>query len=318
MTTQLPSRERAATDRESPDVLFDEARRRRRRRWMAGSALMVAAIIAGALILGMAGGGGGGSAGRATGQPSGSGSGASSGHANPSRLFVGAPSTQPNSGVETYACPLAPRNRYLPRWSGCVTTRVANLTGNGGQDLLLIFSRLGHHPISRPGAPRGQRTVYPAQRAMLRVVTATGAMMTTAINGVRAADLFSLAHVNNQPGKEIFLQVQQISSGASYVAFSFNGSRLVSAGVGFGSGGDSADGNGFDCLPGNPPRVIERNYQLVHGIKLVHQMTFGLWKEDISTLAWHGPRLVTISRQSFERRLLPKETVGVGCTTGIN
>jgi len=34
MTTQLPSRERAATDRESPDVLFDEARRRRRRRWM--------------------------------------------------------------------------------------------------------------------------------------------------------------------------------------------------------------------------------------------------------------------------------------------
>ncbi len=64
MTTQVPAREHpdAITDRQrdSPDVLFEEARRRRRRRWMAGSVLSAAAITVGALFLGMDGGGGAG------------------------------------------------------------------------------------------------------------------------------------------------------------------------------------------------------------------------------------------------------------------
>jgi len=321
MTTQLPPRERPDTaggrEREAPDVLFEEARRRRRRRWMAASAIVAAAIIAGALILGAGGGGGGGATGTAHGQPSGSVPGASSAQPS-SRLFAGAPSTQPNAGVENWNCPLAPHNRYLPRWSGCVTALVTDLAGDGRKDLLLIFSRVGHKPISDPQAPPGLRTVYQAKRAMLRIVTPTGAIVTTAINGVRTADLFSLAHVNNEPGKEIFLQVQQTSSGAVYTAYSFDGSRLISAGAGFGAGGDSADGNGFACLPGNPPRVIERNYQLIHGIKLVHQMIFGLWNEEITSLVWRGPRLVVVSRQSFKRRLVPKENVGEGCLKGVS
>jgi hypothetical protein len=152
--------------------------------------------------------------------------------------------------------------------------------------------------------------VYPAKQAMLRIVTPTGAIVTAAINGVRTADLFSLAHVSDMPGKEIFLQVQQTSSGAAYVAYSFNGSRLISAGVGFSAGGDSADANGFACLPGNPPRVIERNYQLIHGIKLVHETIFGLWNEEVTNFAWHGLRLVVVSRHSFVRRLVPKRKRG--------
>ena len=82
MTTQLRSRERSDADaqreRQSPDVLFEEARRHRRRRWMAGGVLVSTSIIVGALILSMAGGGGGAVGDTAHGQPSGSGSGASS------------------------------------------------------------------------------------------------------------------------------------------------------------------------------------------------------------------------------------------------
>ena len=92
---------------------------------------------------------------------------------------------------------------------------------------------------------------------------------------------------------------------------------MVARSLGSAPNGDSAAGKGFDCVPGNPPRVIKRNYQLIEGIKLVHQVIFGLWKGDITALAWHGARLVVISQQSLKRRLLPNENVGVGCTKGI-
>lgn len=110
MTTQLPARERPDTaggrEHATPDVLFEEARRRRRRRWMAGSAVVCAAITAGALIVSAGGGGGGGTPGIAHGHPSGSVPGGSLAQPS-SRLFAGAPSTQPNAGVENWFCPLA-------------------------------------------------------------------------------------------------------------------------------------------------------------------------------------------------------------------
>jgi len=335
MTTQLPPRERdTGVERvpDSPDVLFEEARRRRRRRWVAGSALTVAALVAGIGLLGAAGGGGGsGAPGGRRVQPAGSGSGGGSARTNTSRLFPGAPSTQPHGVYPGTACELAPRSRYLPEWSGCVTATVADLTGNGRADLVLIYSRIAPPalhglPPRSAGKPRRVINMYEASQAMLRIVTPSGQEITAPIESpgvhgtvshVSVAALLAIAHVNNQQGREIFLQTGQSSSGSDFLAYSLYRGRLISAGVGFASGGDSADGNGFDCMPGNPARVIERNYQLIHGLKVVHQMIYGQWKETITTLVWRGPRLVTASADTYKRRLLPKENIGAGCTKGI-
>jgi hypothetical protein len=335
MTTQLPQRERdTGVERapDSPDVLFEEARRRRRRRWAAGSALTVAALVAGIALLGAAGGdGGSGQTGGTRVRPEGSGFGGSSAGSNPSRSFPGAPSTQPHSVYPGTACELAPRSRYLPAWSGCVTATVADLTGSDHADLVLIYSRLeppalhGVPPRS-PGKPHRVIYLYAARQAMLRVVTPTRQEITApiesaAVHGtayrVSVASLLAIAHVNDQPGREIFLQTGQSSSGSDFAAYNLYRGRLISAGVGFSSGGDSADGNGFDCRPGSPPRVIERNYQLIHGLKAIHQMIYGQWKETITTLVWRGPRLAMSSADTYRRRLLPKERIGAGCTKGI-
>jgi hypothetical protein len=322
MTTQLPPREQSGVGRDgqSPDVLFEEARRRRRRRWIAGSFLAAAAIAAGALILGMAGGGGGGVGDKAQGRPSGSGSGASSAHAGTSRLFPAAPSTQ-NYGVTvpTY-CALAPRNRYLPAWSGCVTAEVADLSGDGRPDLILVYSRLSHsHVSSFSGSPS---KLYQAKQAMLRVVSPEGVITTAPIptnrGGTTAAAILAITHVNDKPGKEIFLTIQQISSGAYEVAYGLHAGRLISAGVGLSSGGDSATRTGFDCLPGNPPRLIQRQYELIRGIKVIGLEIYGWWRETTVTYAWHGPRLLKIAQSTVKRRVLPSsDSVGVGCIQGI-
>jgi hypothetical protein len=333
LTTQLPQRERSNTVERSPElpeVLFEEARRRRRRRWAAGSMLAAAALLAGAAIVGTGGGGLRAPGGRDV-QPSGSGAGASSAHANANRLFPGAPTTQLHGVYPGTACRLAPRSRYLPAGSGCVTATVADVTGSGSPDLVLIYSRLATqamHGLPPRGTDRSGRVIemYEAERAMLRIVTRDGRMITAPIeypssNGtvgrVEVAALISIAHINDVSGREIFLQTGQSSSGSSALAYSLYQGRLISAGVGFGSGGDSADGNGFVCLPGNPPRVIERNYQLVHGVKVVQQMIYGIWKEQITTLVWHGPRLVVANQRTIERLLLPRENIGAGCIKGV-
>ncbi len=336
MTAQLPPRERreTATQREPPEVLFEEARRRRRRRWMAGTAL-AAGVAVSAFILSTGGGGGGGAGAAAHRHPSGGGAGASSGHASSSSGFSRAPSTQHYSVAET-ACTVAPRNKYLPAWSGCVTARFADLAGNGRRYLVLIYSRLGRHALSglppRSTDPHQNVRLFPAGQAMLRVVTPVGrvvttrlAYTTTQIKGadgpaarVRAAALVSIAHVNQDPGRVIFLQIGQISSGSTAVAYSLYHGRLISAGPFFGYGGDSATTGGFQCVAGNPPLFIQHGFQLIHGINGNHLPIYGWWKETTVTYAWHGPRLVQIAQDTTKRLVRPTSRVGLGCRNGIS
>lgn len=271
MTTQLPPRERSDADiqreRPSPDVLFEGARRRRRRRWIARSALVAGALIAGALILGMAGGGGGGSRSRAHGQPAGSGSAASTSHVAASRLFPGVPSTERYYTGPGPACTLAPRNRYLPPWSGCVSVRIADVSGNGHQDLVLSYSRVSQVSLRAPASaltqPGRASRLYPAKQAMLRIVSPEGSVitapieyMTTPLNKTpaqleraQAAALISVAHVGDEPGKEIFLQTAQISSGSLALVYSLYHSRLVASGVVLGYGGDGGRGQTSNASP---------------------------------------------------------------------
>jgi hypothetical protein len=107
---------------------------------------------------------------------------------------------------------------------------VADVFGDGRQDLVLSYSRLSHKALGglppRSREPGQDSRRYPAEQAMLRIVSPDGHMITTAIkyttvpvNGTpaeleraQAASLISVAHVSNDPGKQIFLQIYHISS----------------------------------------------------------------------------------------------------------
>jgi len=315
--------------------VIEDARARQRRHRIIGVVLLAAAAAAVWLIVGMGGGGsGGGGTGRnPLGQPSGSSSGPA--HASQGNPFPDAPTTQAHGyGVDDGVCPLAAPNRYLPVRSGCVTVRRVDIGGDGRPDLVLIYSTLTHRRVggaSFPGAPTYLRRDYYAKQAILRVVQPDGAIVTVPITFVthpinskatettaaKAAAISSIGHFSDRPGNEIFVEVFRTSSGAGAVGYSLYHGRLVSAGLEFDYGGDSADQQGFDCVPGSPPRIIQRVYQLIHGIRLDGDTIYGLWRETVATYAWHGPRLVKISTTTSTRRLAPprRETsAGTGCT----
>lgn len=253
MAVQTPAPP-SITDPGIEDGVIEDARARQRRHRRIGWALAAAAVAAGVLIAWMAGGGGG--AGSPPGRhASDSGSGSGAGHAA-SRVFPGAPVTQPNGyGVETGACPLAPPNRYLPARSGCITVKRADVNGDGRPDLILVYSRLSRqHPSGYVGGPPPSlRRDFVSEAAFLKVAFANGTSVSARLE-TRAAAIDAVAHVNDDPGHEIFLEVGRVSSGATGAAYGYDNGRLVSAGVALGYGGDSATQAGFNCLPGKPPR----------------------------------------------------------------
>jgi hypothetical protein len=342
VTIQLPSREDSDTDLEHgidtdfehelqhPEVLFEEARWRRRRRWMAGSAI-AAAAVAGLLLFGTAGGGGGGAG--ATGRPHGSGPGATGSHLTASHLFPGAPATTGFYTGPGASCPLAHHNRYLPAWSGCVSTMLADVSGTGRDDLVITYSRLSHVGLKSP--PRLRRFVkrYPAVQAMLRVVSPDGQIVTTPVRyptppanniparlqNADAAKLIAAAHISGEPGKQMVLQTGQISSGSNALVYSLYRGRLISSGVVLAYGGDGGSQAGFQCVKGNPPRLVQRDYELIRGIRSsgasVH--IYGRWKISTTTYAWRGPRLVKLTEDNVKRRLVPNDTAGAGCMKGV-
>lgn len=339
MTTQLPSHGRSDLERasespeilfeQSPEVLFEEARRRRRRRWKAGATLFAAAVIVGALIFGTGGGGDGGSGAQAHGHGSSPGSGAGSGHLTANSPFPGIPATQGFYTGPGASCQRAPRSRYLPDWSGCVSATVADVLGNGRPDLVLTYSLLSHVAMT----PRGGGVKrYEARQSMLRVVSRDGRTITAPIEyrvgpfrkspaqieKAQSAALISVAHVSDEPGDKIFLQTEHISSGSLALAYSLDHGRLVSSGVLLGLGGDSVTQAGFQCLAGNPPRLLQHYFELNNpGLKMVRGEIYGLWAETTVTYTWHGPKLVAIAHNTVKRLMRPSDGVGTGCTKGI-
>jgi hypothetical protein len=316
MAIQTPPAPPSTPDPEIEAGVIKDARARQRRQRGISGALIAAVLAAGALIAGMSGGGGGGGR-HADRRPSGSAPAAGSAHASARTGFPGAPSTQPNGyGVASGVCPLAPTNRYLPARSGCVTAIRADINGDGRPDLILVYSRLGRrHPYAcAGGVPPSVKHDFVADAAFLRVVLAGGGAATTKVEGAPAAAVDAVAHVNDAPGREVFLEVARISSGASAVAYGFRDGRLVPAGITLDDGGDSADKSGFDCLPGAPPRLIQRTFELIG------PTVYGWWRETNVTYAWHGPTLVQISSATFKRRgavNVGEMGIGHGCISGV-
>ncbi len=339
MTTQLPPHGRSDLEfasqspeilfEQSPEVLFEDARRRRRRRWKAGGALFAAAAVVGALIFDTGGGGTGGTGAQAHSHASSPGSGAGSGHLTADRLFPGIPATQGFYTGPGASCQRAPRSRYLPAWSGCVSVKVADVLGNGRPDLVLTYSLLSHVAIT----PRGGGVKrYEAKESILRVVTPDGQTVTAPIEyrvgpfkktpaqieKAQSAALIAVAHVSDQPGDKIFLTTQHISSGSLGLSYSLVHGRLVSSGVLLGLGGDGVDMAGFQCLPGNPPRLLQHYFELNNpGLKMVRGEIYGRWTETTVTYTWHGPKLVAIAHDTVRRLMRPSDGVGTGCTRGI-
>ncbi len=316
MVVEAPPAPPSTPDALPENGVIEDARARQRRHRRSGVVLVTAAVAAGVLIAVMAGGGGGGGTGPSTGgRPPGSGPGANHGRA--SRAFPGAPSTQRDGyGVETDACPLATPSRYLPARSGCVTVVRADVNGDGRPDLILVYSRLSRRYPSgyAGGIPPSLRREFVAEAAFLKIVLANGRSVSTRLSQTRAAAIESVAHINDDPGSETVLAVGKTSSGAAAVAYGYHDGRLVPAGVTLNYGGDSAAGGGFNCLSGNPPRLVERTYELIG------PTINGWWQETNITYTWHGPRLVQTAKRTFKRRgaVGTSETsIGAGCTAGI-
>jgi hypothetical protein len=230
------------------------------------------------------------------------------------RQATGHPSA--GDGVATGVCPLAAPTRHLPARSGCVTVRRADVDGDGRRDVVIVYSRLSRqHPSGYVGAvPPGLRSEFMASAAFLKVVLANGTAVSTRIRGTRAAALDAVAHVGEDPGKEILLEIERISSGEEAVAYGLDGGRLVPAGVTLSYGGDSATKAGFDCLPGNPPQLIQRAYELIG------PTIDGWWRETDTVYAWHGPKLVRVSMRTFKRHGAVRsrdERIGHGCIAGV-
>jgi hypothetical protein len=214
---------------------------------------------------------------------------------------------------------------------------LADVSGSGRRDLILTYSRLGKLrlqglPPRQEGAQRNA-TRYPAEQAMLRVVTPDGDIITAPIRytipptgrfgGGRekayAAALISVAHTSDEAGKQIFLEVQHISSGSTAVAYTLYRGHLVPSGVLLGYGGDSGSQSGFECVAGSPPRLLQHTYELIRGIKTVGNTVqiYGWWNVATTTYAWRGPALVQIAQSTVKRRVLPRDSVGGGCISGI-
>jgi hypothetical protein len=314
----LPTR----PDPEIEDGVIEEARRRQQRqqRQRRLGSWLIAGVAAAALLAGLAAGGGGsGGGGTSKARPLNGSPGSGAAHASASNEFPGAPVSQPNAdGVASGYCRVAAPSLYLPSHSGCVTVRRADVNGDGRRDLIIVYSTLDPKPPPRvPSEPAVSRGYFRATATFLRVVLAGGATLTARITGTpmtHAAAIDAIARVNGLPGPEIFLQVERISSGATDVAYGYQAGHLVSAGVFLGYGGDSADTGGFNCVAGNPPRLIRRDYQLIG------PTIYGWWKERVAVLTWHGARLVQLSTGTLRHHGLPTRAdsqIGPGCIHGV-
>lgn len=238
--------------------------------------------------------------------------------------YPGAPPDQSYRGYVGNPCVPAPHNRYLPAHVGCLTVLRADIDGGRSRDLLMLYSKLSDRLVS-PSAV-GAKGMYAPEQVILEVVRPDGAAVSTPVSYAWApgkysspgsAAIITVAHVNDDPGDEVFVQVGQTSSGSNAIAYGFYHGRLVPSGVMLGFGGDSGSQGRFDCLPGNPPRLVQRIFE--NGASSRYP-----WTEAVTTYAWHGPRLVQIAHHTtglehfnFMPGVGQDTGIGSGCVKGI-
>ena len=174
------------------------------------------------------------------------------------------------------------------------------MRGGGRQDLVIVYSRLSEQRVpAYPGEPSSVKHDFEAQAAFLRVVLAGGTSLTTRIHGVdgaKAAWIDSVAHVNADPGDEIFLEVGRISSGATGVAYGFQRRKARPRGRGSVLRRRLGCACRFQLRVGQPTVPDPEVLHLRRSERLLPS-----WKESETIYAWHGPKLVRLSRRTFKQ-----------------
>jgi len=216
---------------------------------------------------------------------------------------VGAPrAAVPAAAGAGGLCALAKRQHLMPAADTCVNALSADVTGDGRADLVLLYDR------TRPG-PNQSVNFGPYT---LKVVPAVGGVLESKVHtALPPAVIVAAGHVNDQPGVELFIQVQRISSGSGVAIYSDQGGRLVRSHVTLTYGGDSGGRFGFSCVRGPAPAIVQRSYVLLGpGI-------LGRWRERIDTYRWNGPRLRhTGSRTMVHHGGPGAHEVGIGAGCG--
>jgi hypothetical protein len=222
----------------------------------------------------------------------------------PAGSFPGAPATQPGAWAgAVHLCPRAAPNRYLPPRSGCVTVVRADVDGDGRPDLVLLYGRLSHQ---RHG------NLFVPTSFTLKVFRASGGVAAAPVSapGVDPT-ILEVGDVNDEPGAELFVLVQHISSGASADVYSFHAGRLIGAGPSLAFGGDSASQAGFSCQAGQPPTIVQHTFVLERGGEN------GFWPRTNVTYAWHGATLRQVkTRTSMTHGFPPASAIGLGVGCG--
>jgi hypothetical protein len=230
--------------------------------------------------------------------------GANSGHAasGPGSLFPGAPHTQPGSWhLGGMVCPLASRNRYLPKRAGCVSVARGDVDGDGRQDLILLYGRLSRQRMSGGFVPTGYT---------LEVVRASGGVLTAHVpQPLEPPTLLMIGNDNRLPGEDVWVHETHISSGELTGVYAFDGHRLRRAG-GFWFGGDSGVQFGFACSLRRA--TITQQQFLFEGPGIN-----GRWQRTETTYRWVGARLVKSGqRHSTWHGIPPVSGHGLGTRCG--
>ena len=164
----------------------------------------------------------------------------------------------------------------------------------------------------------GQAKLYPAEQAMLRVVSPDGHVITapieyktTPVNKTPARDREGTGRSSYfrgsrqrrarqgdlSPDRADLQRLKRRSPTASTMAgwslpASFSGMEEM--------GGRRQD---FQCLAGNPPRLDPAQLRAHPRDQVIHDAIYGWWNETTTTYAWHGPRLVKIAQSTLKRRV---------------
>jgi hypothetical protein len=214
--------------------------------------------------------------------------------APPARPATGFPDAPHSQRYGRGPCPIAPRNRYLPPGAGCVTSRLADVDGDGRPDLVLLFAKPG-----RPG---------PADVFYLKVVRARGGSVLYRVGDQSfPIRLVLLANANDRPGVELFLHQGHNTSYESMGVYTFSGRALRRAGELHFDGTDFGLRYGFTCHASPPATIVQHEFKEQFPAP-------GPWTRRDTTYAWVGDRLQASGTHTFQiRGSPPVRQIGAHC-----
>lgn len=138
----------------------------------------------------------------------------------------------------------------------------------------------------------------------LEVVRPGGMVMRTSVRADPFPWITRVGNVNEIPGDELVLHLDDISSGDTYGIYTFRDGRIELARPLLSAGGDSADKEGFACEKlGDSATVTSQTMVLVG--PTIH----GRWRWTVTQYAWHGAVLRRSNSRTFVRRGYPGKAI---------